>query len=408
MSLYRLSVYICACMLLMLSCGSDEETPPPGEPLSGLTISTPVPENLASRPSPALIATVTPESELLVASWDGGFISKTQLDQIMEPRVSHLCMTVPNEEVFLTALEQQTKNMVQTLVDNYLIVMDAQRRGIELSAAEKEHVLKQVKGKFNTEEEYKRSLENSGQSEEQLIKVLATLELSKKCIQEQQQKIFNETTPEVMQAYYEDHIDMFTSKARTDLNRVVVTFGENRSQEEAEVYAHALYDEVRDQVERAITFKDKRKILQNYARFYSDSWEAGYNYGYANIYHLKDSKEFSPEFLKAAEETEIGELSGVVRNHNSYLFFLVKDKQLSITYPFDDDVVQKMVPNMIMQDEMKAWIEQLRKDFNVRMYEENYAVDVEQARELYQQYAKSASPTDYLLNPYRTNPMSSQ
>ena len=143
-----------------------------------------------------------------------------------------------------------------------------------------------------------------------------------------------------------------------------------RSLKDAEVLAQKLHQDVKEKIETKDTFKEKRKVIQDCAFQHSDATEAKYNWGYIVIYHDREKapKSYTREFLEAAKTTPVGELSDVIRTKHGYGFFLVKNQFSSNTHSFDSDTIQKMLPNMIREEEMKKWHDELKEKFQFKGY----------------------------------------
>ena len=249
-----------------------------------------------------------------MAEWKGGKLYLSQIDRLAGS------WTQPNQAVPKDATSQaeyryqERKRIVETLVANYLLLLEARARHLQLNDADVERLLSQAKGQFQSEEEYH----------------------------------------------------------RVHLNQVDIHAGEKRTLEDARALADKLYAEVNIKMATETDLEAKRNVMREYARTYSDSWEGQYNGGYMTPYlDIPSATEaFSVEFLDAAKRTAPGELSPVIRTREGFGFFLVKEQYPSVVHPFESDVIQNMLPNMMMKDLLETWREQLKKQYELKMYDD--------------------------------------
>ncbi|MGC9326159.1 MAG: SurA N-terminal domain-containing protein [Candidatus Hinthialibacter sp.] len=329
-------------------------------------------------PTTAALAQQTPpaaEHELLAAKWNGGKITLAQIDNIIGPGLAEFVRFVTDEVKLEETLLQKRRSVLDTLVENYLLIQEAHARGLELSEVQKEQILKEARGKFNTEEEYLRELQKAGQTEDEFIAILTNIHLGRRCVEDQQERIRETVNSESLRAFYEEHItDRFTPPARTDINWVVIEANEERTLNQAKALAEKLQAEVSEKMNGLEKLEEKRKVIQDCAFQYSDHFTGKYNYGYMNLYHRGEGWEsFSPEFKnEISEKNKPGDLSGAVPiEDNSYGFFLVVNSIESFVSPFDSPAVQKMLPNMYIHEKMEEWRQSLKDRYQLKIFEEN-------------------------------------
>ncbi|MBN2328898.1 MAG: SurA N-terminal domain-containing protein [Candidatus Omnitrophica bacterium] len=316
-----------------------------------------------------------PGNNLLAAQWNGGKITLAQIDNIIGPGLAEFVRFVTDEVKLKETLLQKRRSTLDTLVENYLLIQEAHARDLQLSDVQKEQILKEARGKFNTEEEYQDELQKAGQTENDFIAVLTNIHLGRRCVEDQQERISETVNSDSLRAFYEEHIaDRFTPPARTDINWVIIEANENRTLSQAKALAEKLQAEVRDKMQGLSKLEEKRKVIQDCAYQHSDHFTGKYNYGYMNLYHRGEGWEnFSPEFKnEIVEKRKPGDLSDVVRvEEDSFGFFLVINSIDSFVTPFDSPSVQKMLPNMYVHEKMEEWRRALKDHYQLKIFEEN-------------------------------------
>lgn len=355
--------------LFLISCGGKDESAKV--------------DSTASSPSPVVSSPVakeaTPaEGDCLLAEWKGGKITLAQIDKISLPAMALYIKDVTDESIRFELIKKKRRSDLDLMVENYLLIQEARARNLQLSDADKEKILKEMRGKFNTKEEYEAELKKSGQTEEGLLQIFTNINLGRMCVENEQKKIQATITPQVLKDYYNAHIqDKFSPPARTDINWVVIKKTDRRPLDEAKLYAEKLYAEVRSKVEKLEKLEEKRKVLQDCAKEYSDDFTGKYNYGFLNLYQRGEGwDELDPAFRAEIEKRKKpGELSDVVKiDDQSYGFFLVYYVIGASVTPFESQSVQDMLPNMYILEKMDQWRRQLRKNYELKIYEENFSV----------------------------------
>lgn len=334
-------------------------------------------------PLPSQQAQPVPTNDRLAAEWKDGKISLAQIDDIIGSGLAQFIKEVTDDARRREVVVQKRRSVLDTLVENYLLIQEAHARNLQIPDAQKEQILKKARSNFNTKEEYEESLRKAGQTEDDLLKVLSNIELGRLCVEDERNKISETITPQTLKNFYEAHVeDRFSPPARSDINWVVIKTNEERTVEQAKEFINKLYAEVREKVQGLAKVAEKRKILQEYADKYSDDFSGQYNYGFMILYQRGEGwDDFDPEFRAEIEKrNKPGDLSDVVKVNkdnsaeSSFAFFLVVNAIPASVSSFDSTAVQDMLPNMFIFEKMDQWRQQLKKNYGLKIYEENLSI----------------------------------
>ncbi len=336
--------------------------------------------DVSSAPTPLpQISQATPLEEFdpLVAEWNGGKLLLSDIDKILGPQKDQLIVNASDDAHIRDLLLNKRKTIIKTLVDNYLLIQEAQARKLSLTEAQQENMIRGARSKYDSEEEYFSALQNAGQTENDLIEALSNIQLGRLCVEDEKQKIADSLTPEIMKEYYQDHLqEQFSPPACSKVNWVIIKSGSEyeRSPEEAKQFANKLYADVKKKVETLDTLVDKRKVLQECARTYSDDYSGKYNYGYAILYHRDPAwsaytKAFQDELVKINKPAELSDVVEVTES--AYGFFILLNKSSSFVSAFDSPTVQNMLPNMVIKVKLEEWLEELKNKYQLKLYEEH-------------------------------------
>lgn len=352
----------CFSVCFMISCGNYQEVPQLKKP-----------EPIEKAPTSVAEKPVVIDESKVVAQWKGGQLTLKQIDRFVKPYENPPGTNQINPEMQQQYIAQERKHITDTLTGNYLLLLEAQKQGIELTDAEKEALLHKAKGNFESEESYIEYLKNAKQTQDDFLDVYVNLELGKKLVNQKEQEIWNGINEDSMQAYYQKNIHKFTPAHRSFFNRVDIHVKEDRTLEETKTLAENLHSQVADMIKSMTTLEDKRNVMRDMAKNHSDAFEATYNGGYVTMYHTPEFEEgFSAECMQTAKETTVGELSPVYRSQHGYGFLLPKTQSKSFTHPFETEAVQKMVPNMMLEEEMFKWRDELKQKYELEVFEDVY------------------------------------
>lgn len=358
---------ILSCLIAVFfleSCGKSPSNSPPVDS---------TPQTLAHtvfrEPSPS-----SPD-DLLLAEWMGGKVYLSQIDNILKGRLAQIIQGAAMDERMASILAKERQSKLYVLIENYLLIQEAHARGLQLSDTQKETILKEFLSRFDTREEYEESLKQSGQTEEELMKAYYNIHLGQMCVANERDRIAESITPEILRTYYDKHIpDRFTPPARSDINWVVIKKTEERTLDEARERAYELHKEVKAGLQGKESLEDKRKVLQDCAEQYSDDFTGTYNYGNVNLYHgVSGWENYDPAFREELSKiTSPGMLSDVVKiDESSYGFFLVYNYVPTRISSFDSQLVQDMLPNLVLHEKLEEWRSELKKKYGLIIHEEN-------------------------------------
>lgn len=365
----KVKLFLLAAGVIVWAAACGEKPAPEKE-----SVSTPAP---AGTPAAAVRLDATPvtSGDPLVAEWDGGKIYLSQIDNILAPRMAQIVEYASGTPRLEEIVASERRKTLDVLLENYLLIQEAFARQLSVTPAKKDELLRGFRGKYETEEQYSNALRQAGQTEAGLVQILSNIELSRLCIEDEQKKIQQGITPEVMRAFYDQHTEEYCTQPGTSkVNWVVIQAGEKRTLEEAESLARKLHGEVKEKTAGLVgDVTAQRKVLQEYAKNYSDDFSGKYNYGYLFLYH-KDPwwSQYSQAFRDQVVKCGVGDLSEVVPVlDNSFGFFLVFDKTPSVVQPFESEPIQSILPNLMLKLKMDEWRDRLKEKYHVKLHEES-------------------------------------
>ncbi|MBD3267371.1 hypothetical protein GF373_11945, partial [bacterium] len=223
--------------LFLFSCGEEEKEPPVRDKQDTVAAEKKeYPIGLDSQPAS--------EEDRLAVTWTGSRMYVSQVDTMLynqmkvARRLDHIKAMEPEQ------LAEERMRIVNDLVGNYLLILEAYDSQLALSAAEKDQLMNHLKGQYENEADYKKALEKAGQTEESVLHAVSSKYLADLCLRKKKQEFYQDITPEAKQAFYERKIAMFTPPHRSHFNQVYIKAKKGRSLEQAQGLAKTLRAEV--------------------------------------------------------------------------------------------------------------------------------------------------------------------
>ena len=285
--------------------------------------------------------------ERVVAKVNGKIITKTQLDREIQSVLEQMG-PAPSPEEERTRMAELRPEILQSMVDNMLVLQLATERGLEVPpryfAEWKANVMEEMN--LESESELVRQMELQGMNMSQfkkqwerglLIQEIRRIEVDNKV---------SVNEPEI-EKYYQEHIAEYTEPSKVRLREVVVRFDAS-SEFEAVDKAKRLHE---DLVQGA--------SFAEVARLHSDSStrDAGGDLGFF------EKGELAEPLNEAAFNLAPGEMSEVLRMGSAFYIVKVEEKTEEQTLPVED--VRKTIADSIyqekVQEQSKKYITTLRE-----------------------------------------------
>ena len=242
-------------------------------------------------------------------------------------------------------LKNQT---VEFLVDRVIRQKEAAELGIEITDAEVDEKLEELKQQFfgGDEEKYKDELEAQGITDADIREDLRAQILS--------QKIFDEVTREEtvteaeVQAYYDENEEQFTTPERREVAHILVEEGDK-------ALADDLYQQLRDGADFA-------ELAKKHSTDTGSAEQGG------KLTDVKGS--FVPEFEEVAFSLETGEIGEPVKSQFGWhIIKALEDTKPATTTPFAEvkDTIGEQLRDERRNEAMSAWVAEARAQYEDRI-----------------------------------------
>ncbi|HKJ05707.1 MAG TPA: peptidyl-prolyl cis-trans isomerase [Geopsychrobacteraceae bacterium] len=239
--------------------------------------------------------------------------------------------------------QQLQRRLLAQLIDRELILLEAEKRGMQISPKELETALADLRGS-NTSEQFQEVLRSSGQNPEHWMQKLQLRLLTEK-VAEQATLSAASVSDEEVTAYYRENLDQFRRPAQLRARQIMLA-----TQEKAE--------QALARLEQGEDFADLAREVS-----LSPDRENGGDLGYVSRNQLP------MEFDEALFKLPVGRVSDPVSSPYGYHLFLVEKKRKAGLEPLES-VRQELTERLHRQRKeqaFKKWMQELRQKTPVRI-----------------------------------------
>lgn len=305
-------------------------------------------------------ATASAASEVLdriVAVVNEDIILLSELEERMEPfvqRVRQQGFDLDKERQMLFSVRNE---MLNRLVDEKLTDQEIKRNDIQVDEAEIDSTIERIKtANTFTDEDLRRFLEQDQMTMEQYREKIREQVLRTRLVNYQvKSKIV--ITEEEIQAYYDDHPEIFGGKRLYHLRNILMRVPDFASDAEKQALREEM-QEIRSRIDAGESFAD---LARSYSQ--SPTAEDGGDIG-------EFAKEtLSPQIQAALDELAPGQATGVLDTDQGLQIFFVEAINRTEGKPLDsvrEEIHQKLFADVV-DKKFLSWLEDLRSQSHIKI-----------------------------------------
>ncbi len=288
----------------------------------------------------------------IIARVNDDVITLSELEERMKPIINKYEKSYEEEE-FLQNLAKAEDYWINQLIENKLILQEAQRKNITATKEEIDERYEKIKQDFDSELQFKIFLESQGMNIDQLKKTISENIMIGKATAHIRERARFKISPVDITKYYNEHGDKFREDPLVRASHILIRFTGNEEND---------YKKAKDILSRIKNGEDFAAL----ARQYSDDPHAqqGGDLGFfSRGQHIK-------EIDKAAFSLPVGQISDIIKSKLGYHIILVKQKKKERVRPLSE--VQEEIQNVILKDKASKlwdeWIQGLKKKSYIEIY----------------------------------------
>ena len=292
----------------------------------------------------------------IVANVEGADISMYDLVRMMNRVASAFYADVKrltpeiNKEIQERALDR--------LIFEELAVQDAVRQKIIIAPEKIDKVIVETKNLYPVEGGYEKYLDDIGINEEQLRSQIMRRNLLQAITGKEVYQKSTIIDPKDVDRLYKDYLELGKLKRADEffIKEIVLLEGENKQAVEAN--ANALHDRL-------------QKYDYDFGKFTLD--------GTFIVRNLRVKKDKLPVIFKTMETMQVGDVSGVVEDGGTFHIFKVikNERGRDMTREEAQSILEDRLGPYTQEKRKAAWIEELKKDAKITIYEDKLEKMVE-------------------------------
>ena len=292
----------------------------------------------------------------IAAIAEGEIITFEQLRKRLDPLVPKIRIQASNEQEFTNLINSASKEILQNMIDQILIVKDAYDKGIQIPTSyvddEYENI---IKSDFNgNRSQFLMYLKSLGKNPDEFRD-----EIKKNIIisymRTQNFKNQSQISPEKIESFYNKNKINFYQHESIHLKQIILTPETNETIEKVLLTA----DEIIKQLDSGITIDVLANQYGNskYNRLDGD-------WGWVRREDLKT------ELTKIAFNLKIGEYSKPIRLGNSVFILYAENFKEECIQPISEvrEVIEKLLTKEIAQISINDWLDKLRANAYIKYY----------------------------------------
>lgn len=292
------------------------------------------------------------QSDRIVARVNDDIITLSDLNERLQPIIAKYEQSYSGAEL-LENLAKAEEYWLNQLIENKLILQEAQRKEIAVSDEEVEQRVEQIKSDFDSDMQFNIFLESQGMNIDELKRNIADNIKVTKTTMHIRQKAQQKISPVDIARFYEEHKDEFAEEPKVHVLHILI----RSSGDDAADLAQA---------EKALELIKSGEDFKSVAREYSQGPHAarGGDLGFlAHGQHI-------PEIDDAAFKLQVGEVSDIIQSSLGYHIIMVKQKKKERIKPFVE--VQDEIENRLLKEKARdiwdEWMNGLKEKAFIEVY----------------------------------------
>ncbi|MCD6093881.1 MAG: SurA N-terminal domain-containing protein [Candidatus Omnitrophica bacterium] len=264
------------------------------------------------------------EINKIIAVVNNEVITQQELDYNLLPLYEQYKAVYQNKDLD-KKLKRAKKNILEQMIENKLILEEAEKRGIKASEEEIEKEIAKARKRFSSSEEFTKTLRQENLNIQKLRERYKEQIMIRKTIQDYLVRKVD-VTPEEIASYYEEHIDDFTQPERVKI--------------------------------RMLSFASKDKAIETLNKL-----RAGDEFRDGEVKFVARG-EMIPQIDSVIFSLKIGEFSGLIKTELGYCIFKVEGKQQKeiSSFPKVRDKIENILWQKKSAEEFNKWMEELKED----------------------------------------------
>lgn len=341
-----------ACGLILTGCPTEKE------PQHAETVQ-PTPEASQSPQTPSTLSPSINGQEIpMAATVNGKEITPSEVERATDILLMQYKDRIPPEEME-KAKPMFQKQALENLINQNLLVQEADRQGIKADPETVDARFKQVSGRFPNEEAFQKAVESAGVSTQEIHEDIRQ-NLQVETLLEGKLSNMKEATKDEVNTFYKEHPEKFKTPDRIRASHILIsTKSDDSPEEKARKFEKAT--KLKREIDNGADFA---KLAQEYSDCPSKA--KGGDLGYFGMGQMVKP------FEDAALHLKVGEVSDVVETQFGYHIIKLVDRQEAGVASLEQvrDQIVSYLNNQRKQEAVGQYVDQLRESAKIEYGEE--------------------------------------
>lgn len=287
----------------------------------------------------------------VVAEVNGEIVTSQELDQMLRPLHAKYKTAYSGEELD-KRLQDARKEAIGQLIERKLVLQEAKKKNIQVDEKDAEARLKQIRSKFDSEEEFYYALEKEGMTVDQLREDIHE-QLLVRTLTRQQVAHSVIVRPKEISDYYHQNLSQYSEPEMVQVGQILIKKEKDRDS------AYQKIQEAKKKLNEGIPFETVAKEYSQgpYAK------EGGNLPFFAKGDLMK-------EIEKEAFVLEVGQTSDIIESELGFHIVVLKAKKKDRVKPLSE--VWSEIEDHVYQEKVdqihKKWVAELKKKAHIEVY----------------------------------------
>lgn len=287
----------------------------------------------------------------VVADVNGEIVTSQELDQMLRPLYAKYKRSYSGEELEKRLVEAR-KEALDQLIERKLVLQEAKKKNLQVDEKDAEARLKQIKSKFDSEEEFYFALGKEGMTVDQLrediheqllVRTLTRQEVSRSVI----------VRPKEIADYYEKNISKYSDPEQIQVGQILIKKEKDRE---------AAYHKIQEAKKRL----DEGTSFEAVAKEFS---EGPYAKEGGNLPFFSKG-DLMKEIENEAFSLEVGHTSDIIESELGFHIVILNAKKQSRVKPLSEAWAE--IQDQLYQEKVevihKKWVGELKKKAHIAIY----------------------------------------
>jgi len=290
----------------------------------------------------------------MVAVVNDEVVTQRDLDEAINPYRQQLEEQYSGDEL-VQRLEELHRAMLETLIEDRLILSEAKRLELPVTDEEVEERMQEVRRQFDSDRAFEVAMAAEGVTMERLRQIYRSQVLTRKAVELEVRRRVT-VQPAEIAAYYQEHISQFQKPARVHVSNILIRIGDGVDAAQAKAKA----EEILAKLQTGAAFGELAKEYSQGPRA-----EEGGDLGFVPVGHML------PALEAVIAQVEPGGFAPVIETEAGCYIVMVHERKHEEAPPLEEvqQQIEQLLRRQKFEERLQTWLQKLRGKAYISMPE---------------------------------------